>query len=460
MPIPYFGVPFATSGDLLDGGVVPVGLQPDGSVSYTLGWGPDYELEDTQPGYKPVGRKEMNTMFNAVTSAVGEIQFNGFPLYRAAAAPYPINAIVRHNDVNWRSTVTNNTTTPGIDISWSPVSGQTTLQVTGTATAMAVAPSPALPAYSIGQRLPVRFNASSTPLTTINVSALGAKSLRQYNSAGVKIAAVTATGQISDIEYDGTDWVVINPLPEAIVFTNQGVRGSFSNLRATCTGSNANYAMSADLLTVASSSGACIVLQALSLTLNSSATASPSSSGMATGVTNQFTWYAVYVWHNPTSGLTLITGDVSFTAPNPPGSGFTHWARIGSFFTDSTANSKFPLAITQRGVAIQYTVATPRVISSGSTGSASTLIATPTTTLVPPTAVAIMIAPRTNGGAGTVTVNHRPSATSSTAFVVASGTASVVTAATVRMLIESATIYYGSDLAGGTATVSGWEDQL
>lgn len=114
MAAPYFIVPFATGGDQLPDGV-PVTLQPDGSISYTLGWGPDYELEDTQPGYKPVGRREMNSMFNAVTWAVGEIQQHGFPLWRVAAAPYPINAVVRDGATNWRSTVENNNTVPGAE---------------------------------------------------------------------------------------------------------------------------------------------------------------------------------------------------------------------------------------------------------------------------------------------------------------------------------------------------------
>jgi hypothetical protein len=38
----YFGVPFAATGDVSP---VPVGTQPDGSVSYQQGYGPDYELD-------------------------------------------------------------------------------------------------------------------------------------------------------------------------------------------------------------------------------------------------------------------------------------------------------------------------------------------------------------------------------------------------------------------------------
>jgi hypothetical protein len=142
MSVPYFGIPFATSGDLLTGGVVPSALQPDGSISYTLGWGTDYELVDTAPGYKPVGRKEMNTLFNAVTSAIGEIQKQGFPSYVAAAAPYPINAVVRYANTYWRSTVVNNSTVPGavgatwVDVSVVPAASETVAGVAEVATTL------------------------------------------------------------------------------------------------------------------------------------------------------------------------------------------------------------------------------------------------------------------------------------------------------------------------------------
>ncbi len=75
----------------------------------------------------------------------------------------------------------------------------------GTATAYTLTPSPAIAAYAAGQRLNVTFHAPSGLNPTINVSRKGAKSLKQYDATGAKVAAVTVAGQVSDVVYDGTD---------------------------------------------------------------------------------------------------------------------------------------------------------------------------------------------------------------------------------------------------------------
>lgn len=112
---PYFSVPFATSGDVTP---VPVALQPDGSISYSLGWGPDYEKADTEPGYKPVSRSSSNALFGDITAAIKDIQDFGVPTYYPAAAPYAINSLVRHLNKVWRSGIANNNSVPGADANW------------------------------------------------------------------------------------------------------------------------------------------------------------------------------------------------------------------------------------------------------------------------------------------------------------------------------------------------------
>jgi hypothetical protein len=116
-----FAIPFAATGDKA---VVPDALQPDGSVSYTQGFGPDYELDrDVDPvNAKDVPRDETNQLFFDVTDAVGEIQKNGAALWSLDMAPYPINARVYHSDRFWRSNIINNNGEPGVDASWDDVS--------------------------------------------------------------------------------------------------------------------------------------------------------------------------------------------------------------------------------------------------------------------------------------------------------------------------------------------------
>jgi hypothetical protein len=74
----------------------------------------------------------------------------------------------------------------------------------------ALTPNPAITSYSANQRFSVTFNSSSSTTNTINVSGLGAKSLKMYNSTGTKINAIFALNQISDIVYDGADFVLLN----------------------------------------------------------------------------------------------------------------------------------------------------------------------------------------------------------------------------------------------------------
>jgi len=45
----YFDTVFGVDGTLV---TVPDGIQGDGSVSYTQGWGVDYTLPNTNPSYK------------------------------------------------------------------------------------------------------------------------------------------------------------------------------------------------------------------------------------------------------------------------------------------------------------------------------------------------------------------------------------------------------------------------
>lgn len=112
-----FKVPFAATGDKT---VVPIPTQPDGSVSWTQGYGFDYQrkLDGSDPLAKPFPRNQHNQILNDITTALGEIQVNGFPLWSADGAPYPINATVRHDGVNYVSRIVNNSAIPADGASW------------------------------------------------------------------------------------------------------------------------------------------------------------------------------------------------------------------------------------------------------------------------------------------------------------------------------------------------------
>ncbi|UNY40182.1 structural protein [Pseudomonas phage vB_PcuM_ KLEP17-4] len=123
----FFDIPFAATGDK---DAVPNAVQTDGSVSYSEGFGFDYERENTDPAYKPVPRSGINGLYFDVTQALGIIQSQGFADWTSEAAPYVINSAVRHNGQNWQSAIADNSDTPGVGAgatSWFPLGQQTQL---------------------------------------------------------------------------------------------------------------------------------------------------------------------------------------------------------------------------------------------------------------------------------------------------------------------------------------------
>jgi hypothetical protein len=88
----------------------------------------------------------------------------------------------------------------------------------GTTTAYTLTPTPAITSLVAGQRFNVVFNAANTAVTsTLAISGLAATALKIYNTAGVKVdppIGALAANLISDVIYDGTDYVVMdNPGP-------------------------------------------------------------------------------------------------------------------------------------------------------------------------------------------------------------------------------------------------------
>ena len=141
-----FTVPFAENGDKIS---PPDAVQPDGSVSYNLGYGFDYQRDTSldsggapvDPLAKVFPREQHNGILNDVTTAIGEMQINGLPIWQSVGSPYPVNALVRYSGSNWRSTAANNSTTPGapgsswVDINYQPYSTEASAGVIRISTA-------------------------------------------------------------------------------------------------------------------------------------------------------------------------------------------------------------------------------------------------------------------------------------------------------------------------------------
>jgi hypothetical protein len=97
--------------------------------------------------------------------------------------------------------------------------GVTRFTTGGTSTAFTLTPVPAIIANTAGTRLRVAFNAAAGATPTLAVSGLTALNLKYKDSTGAK-QAVTATqipsGWSSDVECDGTDWVVLDIPPVTV----------------------------------------------------------------------------------------------------------------------------------------------------------------------------------------------------------------------------------------------------
>ncbi|WP_338571960.1 hypothetical protein V6L78_28090 [Pseudomonas canadensis] len=82
----------------------------------------------------------------------------------------------------------------------------------GTAPAFTLTPTPAISAYVLNQRFTVTFGLAGGATPTLNVSGRGAKNLKQFSPTGAKVTAVITAGFTSDVVYDGTDFIVLDPL--------------------------------------------------------------------------------------------------------------------------------------------------------------------------------------------------------------------------------------------------------
>ncbi len=346
----------------------------------------------------------------------------------------------------------------------------TAFPTAGAAGTLTLTPVPAIDAYAPTLRFRVKFNRASTGSDTINISGKGPKSLKQYDASGAKVAAVFAIDQLGDIEYDGTDAVLLDQLP-----TSAGaVQGAFKNLVVSTTGLSAVVTVTADELSVGNSSGGYQTLRPVSVTPSFAAAG---VNGIDVGSANSqtvSTWYSVWVISNGASVAGLLS--LSATAPTLP-AGYTHRARVGWVFTDASAN-KYPLTSSQSGrvggikVVAGTNSASPRAIASGTTSSA--YVATSISPYVPPTASAVLlrlystnannvvgaVAPNTSYGA--LTAGTPPSFTSSFAPVALSspGNASPCLMLQGRLMLESSNIYYLSNSSTMTLLAEGWEDNL
>ena len=90
----------------------------------------------------------------------------------------------------------------------------------GTADAITGTLAPAIGSYVAGLRVTTTLGGANTVTgPTLNLNSLGTKTIKKRDSGGTKVALVAGDYNASgpfDFEYDGTDFILLNPLPAAV----------------------------------------------------------------------------------------------------------------------------------------------------------------------------------------------------------------------------------------------------
>lgn len=83
---------------------------------------------------------------------------------------------------------------------------------TGAANAYVITPSPSIGAYAVGQRFSFKATNANTTASTLNINALGVKTIKKLGGATDLVIGDIAAGMIVSVEYDGTNFVMLNPV--------------------------------------------------------------------------------------------------------------------------------------------------------------------------------------------------------------------------------------------------------
>ena len=321
----------------------------------------------------------------------------------------------------------------------------TAFTTAGAAPAFTLTPSPAIDAYAVSQRFSVKFSATAPTGGTLDVSGKGPKNLKQYDSTGAKVATVIGANQITDVVYDGTDMIVLDPLPAA-AGNLIGIQGSAKNLIGSASGLSAAVTYSADEIAVESATNTYQILRGVSI---SPSLAASGANGLDTGTSAANTWYSVWVIWNGTTTAGLLS--LSATAPTIP-AGYTHKARVGWVRADATAN-KYPLAFTQVGRRAQYAA-----LRDMATGLLSQWSAIAVGAFVPPTAGVIIGRIQNSNAICAVAPNAGYDGYGVSHVYLPSGNGTA--AQQFDMAMESSNIYGYSTASGSKISALGWEDTL
>lgn len=86
---------------------------------------------------------------------------------------------------------------------------------TGAANAYVVTLTPALGAYAAGVLVQFKATNANTTASTVNVNGLGVKTIKKLGGSTDLVSGDIAAGMIVELEYDGTNFIMLNPVANA-----------------------------------------------------------------------------------------------------------------------------------------------------------------------------------------------------------------------------------------------------
>ena len=110
----------------------------------------------------------------------------------------------------------------------------TSALTTGTSTAYIATPLPTIATPVANTRLRVKFHLASGVTPTLQVGSVTA-ALQQYDETGTLLSATLGLGHLTDVEYNGSVYVVLDPLPITQPKQMQPITASVGASALTCT---------------------------------------------------------------------------------------------------------------------------------------------------------------------------------------------------------------------------------
>lgn len=390
----FFRAPFATTGDKV---AIPDDVQPSGAISYSQGFGPDYERNPaTDPLAKRVPRDETNQYLFDITSNLRQYQINGFPEWVTSAqnggAPlsYALNSYVRHNGGGtWQvyyAKIDGATLEPGLAAGWEAqwtLAGGTdiaTLKASqaetneGTGTKLTGAVE-VVRAAREGRWLYMGIGAwDGVAPTQLNLTVPGAAAFSQVagstlsfsvptqNTGGAVTLKVGAAAPIGLVNYDGSALAAGDLQPGGVYVADVAVGAGAYRLRtmtatalsryaaagdgaifgyfATNTVGNLNTHITFSVGNCRDSTNARSIPRTAPITkaLNAQWAAGNGNGGrdQVTAPAANETWHAFAILNDATQVTDLLFSK-SLAAPTLPG-GYTFFRRVFSFILDASAN--------------------------------------------------------------------------------------------------------------------------